>query len=162
MNNKNNSVIVGIISLIIVGAIVAGGMAVLHKPSGISTVSETANVLSAINVNVPLGDTQTVTWNPKDIISDRVSIDVIRKVSDNPASYDLVRVVATSTENDGSATWVPSSLDVGANLYIEIGCVVSDSACNANISNSQVSVLDSSQYMNTASAYQSIEAAANK
>ena len=65
MNNKNNSVIVGIITLIIVGAIVAGGMAVLHKPSGISTVSETANVLSAINVNVPLGDTQTVDMEPK-------------------------------------------------------------------------------------------------
>jgi hypothetical protein len=148
--------------MIIVGAVVAGVVAVNHKPTAISTVSETANVLSAINVNVPLGDTQVVTWNPKDITSDRVAINVIRKVSDNPVSYDLVRVVATSTENDGSATWVPSNLDIGANLYIEIGCTESDSACRASISNSQVSVLDSSQYMNTASAYQSIEAAANK
>jgi hypothetical protein len=161
MKKNNKNVIIGLIALIIVGVIVAGVVVTNHR-SSISAVSEGAAPLSNITSEIALGNTQNVTWNSNDISSGRVTVNVIRKVSDNPATYSLVRTVAISTENDGSATWVPSNKDLGGNLYVEIGCTKTASACRADISSSQLAVLDSSSYLNTANAYQAIEAAMNK
>jgi hypothetical protein len=162
MNKNNKNVIIGLVTLIIIGTIVASLIAMNRKSTGISAISEGATQMSNVISQVALGNTQNVLWNSQDITSNQVAINVIRKVSDNPASYELVRTVATSTANDGSATWAPSSKDLGGNLYVEIGCTKTASACRADISSSQLAVLDSSSYLNTANAYQAIEAAMNK
>jgi len=153
------NIFIAIIAVIVLVAVV-GIFGASHK-GGIATVSETGTMPTA-TTTVALGNTQNVDWNSAGISSERVAVNVIRKVSDNPARYELVRTVATSTENDGSATWVPSDKDLGANLYVEIGCTASASACRADVSSSQFAVVDSGLYLNTASAWQAIEAAANK
>ena len=162
MKKNNKIVIIGLICLVIVGAIVAGLISINRKSTGISTVSEDVTPISNSVSQVALGNTQNVLWNSQSITSNRVAVNIIRRVSDNPAKYELVRTVATSTANDGSATWVPSNKDLGDNLYIEIGCTESAFACRADISSSQLAVLDSNMYTNTANAYQAIEAAMNK
>jgi hypothetical protein len=51
-----------------------------------------------------------------------VNINLIRKVSDNPASYTLVRQIAVNTPNDGVESWNPSQNETGNDLYIEVNC----------------------------------------
>ena len=91
-----------------------------------------------------------------------VAINIIRKTSDNPATYVLVRQVASSTANDGDAVWVPALGDVGPNTYIQVACVESAQACTSAPLNVQpLAVVNDGKNANTASAYQAIEAEYN-
>jgi peptidoglycan hydrolase-like protein with peptidoglycan-binding domain len=51
-----------------------------------------------------------------------VNINLIKKVSDSPKAYKLVRVIAVDTSNDGQENWTPTSTETGSDLYIEITC----------------------------------------
>lgn len=138
-----------------------------NQPASNSSTAPASNVAAAagatlslvnpISGTVDAGQTQTINWTSSNYSAPDVSLSLIRKVSDNPARYELVRMIATSTKNDGSATWVPAPTDVGTGLSIEIGCVLTSNTCTAASSNSAIAVVNDGRFANTASAYQAIE-----
>lgn len=120
------------------------------------------SLLAPLTGTFDAGQTQTVKWTSTNYTPKTVQVALIRKVSDNPARYELVRMVAPATQNDGAATWVPSTKDLGKGLSIEVGCTFSPQACTASKATSQLAVVNDGRYANTASAFQAIEAADNK
>ena len=74
---------------------------------------------------------QSIVWRPQDINSPRVIISLIKRVSTDPDTYDLVRVLASSTPNIGGYTWTIRPNEVSPDTYIEVGCVFSDSECHS-------------------------------
>lgn len=74
---------------------------------------------------------KTVAWVPAYITSPNVQIAVIRKISDTPQTYTLVRFLATSTPNTGTFAYFASSTDSGADRYIQVGCTLTSFACQA-------------------------------
>ena len=142
----------GLLAVVIIAAVILDTAALVGmQPNGLS------------NRNVNVGQTQKVLWSSNGINSNTVSVNLIKKVSDNPATYALVRTISVSKINNGSATWVPAASDVGNGLSLEIGCTPSTQACAA-IDNhtSDLAVVASPAYANTAAAYQAIEAQANR
>jgi len=51
-----------------------------------------------------------------------VNINLIRKTSDSPIKFTLVRTLETNTPNDGQETWVPQNGENSDDLYIEVVC----------------------------------------
>ena len=130
--------------------------------------SAAASKASLALVNAPsgtidAGQTQTVTWTSNGAAPATVNVNLIKKVSDNPARYVLVRTIAQNKSNNGSATWVPAATDTGSGLSVEVACTHSANACQA-AENTGVSlaVVNDGRYANTASAYEAIESAMNK
>lgn len=60
-----------------------------------------------------------------------VNVNLIRKTSESPAAYELVRAIAVNEENDGQLIWTPQDGEEGSDLYIEITCssTVGDGGC---------------------------------
>ncbi len=113
--------------------------------------------------SVQVGQTQTVAWNSSNYSAPTVKVNVIRKVSDNPARYELVRTISAAKSNNGVATWVPAATDVGNGVSLEIGCAPSSVACHAaEKTDSALAVVNTGAYANTAAAYQAIEQLQNK
>lgn len=140
MNKRN------IISILVLAVIVA--IVVIVLPKGNKNTIE-------------VGNKQSLTWVSSDIASSHVVVNIIKKVGENPDRYELVRVVSDKTQNDGTATWIPAKTDVNDNIFIEIGCAVTDNECHAEIISSDLVVIDSNRYQNTASLYDSIERTEN-
>ena len=137
--------------------------AAVNKTIAGALTKATLTISNPISGNVEVGQTQTVTWTSNNYSSPTVSVNLIRKVSDNPARYKLVRTISASTKNDGSATWVPAPTDVGAGLSIEIGCTSSAKPCQAaDTLNTNLAVVPSTRFANTANAYSAIEQLNNK
>jgi hypothetical protein len=130
--------------------------------AGLVAASSSALTALAATKTVDLGQTQTVTWQAANYDTSGVSVNVIRKVSDNPARYELVRTVASDMSNSGSATWVPAWKDIGENDFIQVGCKPSPKACRAGLSQGQLAVVNSDLFSNTAATYQAIEQLNNK
>lgn len=128
----------------------------------ISTIKQNLQNAALPPQTVLLGAEQSITWNKSNFPTDFVRINVIRKVSDVPAAYELIRILSESTANDGSATWVPSQNELGKGVYIEIGCVDSTVACSPSISMTSIAVNSSDENRNTAAAYQVIEERKNR
>ena len=141
--NLNKNLAYGIIAVALV-AIVLAVVSTTARPAAspqnnIVTVSEgTQNAAAAISTTV--GQVQNITWSPANFPSANVSVNVIRKTGDDPARYDMVRVIQASTPNTGTAVWTPSADELGSNIYIEIGCVNAKTACRSTISQSPLSV----------------------
>jgi hypothetical protein len=137
----NKSYTYGVIALALV-AILLASTPLIMKPAAEQSVDVTASVEStdgisntaAVVQSVQVGQSQTVTWNSSSFPSVNIRISLIRKVSDNPASYIVVRTVEAATANDGSHTWVRTAGDTGAGLFVEIGCVSPTTACTSVIS----------------------------
>ena len=78
-------------------------------------------------------------------------------------SYKLIRTIASFTQNDGDAVWVPSKTEIGQNIVIEIACTVTNEKCQATRSTSPIAVIDSGlSAKNTASVYSAFEQSQNK
>ena len=151
---RNTFVLAILIGLIVVASSVASAQAAgpVAKLTLVAPVSGT----------IEIGKTQTVVWKSSNYAAPTVSINVIRKIGSNPNRYTLVRTVAAATQNDGSATWVPSNFDLGQ-VSIEVGCTPSKVACQSGVNTtSNLAVITSAKYLNTASAFQAIEASKNK
>ena len=138
--------IISIIVLIVILVVIA--LIAMPKNNNNSTVIE-------------VGNKQALVWNTSSVSSPKVMVNIIKKVSSNPNTYELVRTVSENTSNDGSATWVPSTNDVNDNLLVEIGCTPTENECRAQTISSDLAVIDSSKYQNVASAYKAIESAEN-
>ncbi len=68
-------------------------------------------------------NTRTVKWTSKGFPEGaKVNVNLIRKVSESPVSYELVRQIEKNAPNDGQAKWTPSKSETGDNLYIEVTC----------------------------------------
>lgn len=85
----------------------------------VSNSTNTAGVASVF-----LSQTKEIKWETKNYPANiGVNINLLRKVSDNPVEYELVRQIAKDTANDGLETWLPLSSDGDkSNLYIEVTC----------------------------------------
>jgi hypothetical protein len=57
-----------------------------------------------------------------------VTINLIKKVSDSPISYEFVRTIASNTANDGSESWAPEANESGDAFYIEVVCASASAA----------------------------------
>lgn len=156
---RNLIVLAAIIGLLIVASSVMAEAAVI-KPAPAAKLALVAPVSGSFET----GQTQSVKWTSTGTKVSTVSVRLIRKVSSNPARYEVVRTISASTANDGSATWVPSNVEAGMNnLSLEIGCKPSAIGCQAGTNTTKtLSVTRTSRYANTASAFQAIEAQNNK
>lgn len=129
--------------------------------------AETVDALLSITSHngggkVEVGQKQAITWTSSNYNSDSVVINILKKVSDNPNRYELVRSISGDISNDGSATWIPAKSDIGSTIVVEVGCKNSTTACNGTLTASTLAVIDSSRFSNTASAFDAIEKADNK
>jgi hypothetical protein len=104
-------------------------------PSGtIRVVDEgTMNFAAAAAESVSVGQSKRVSWNTSDYPSQIVMVSVIRKVSDNPATYQTIRTLP-SVPNNGTTVWTPAAGEIGSNVFVEVGCTETSKACVAHIS----------------------------
>lgn len=80
-----------------------------------------ANATSAPSVKT--GSEQNISWNTVNFsVGSKVSINLIRKVSDSPAKYEFVRKLSTDIANDGSEAWTPLRTEIGNDFMIEVVC----------------------------------------
>ncbi len=166
MTKSMKKTLIGSVSVAVIILVIAAVTTPKSTPSqtpsqAVVTSPASLSLVNPVGGNVELGQRQNVAWTSFNYAPKTVAINIIRKVSDNPARYELVRTVSTATLNDGSAVWVPAMTDLGSNIYVEVACAVSDQACMASESAGSLAVLDTGRYSNTAAAYQAIESAEN-
>ncbi len=66
---------------------------------------------------------RTITWTTTTYPANAgVNINLLKKTTASPATYTLVRRLATDTPNTGTFTWTPKAGEVSADLYIEVTC----------------------------------------
>jgi len=135
-----------------------------NKSTDTSVPADTASLtlLSPVGGTVEVGNQTDIRWTSYNYGSDKVAVNIIRKVSENPNMYELVRTVSAGTSNDGSAVWVPATTDAGENTFVEVGCVLSDQACTATTPTIALAVVNTGAYANTAAVYDAIEQSQNK
>lgn len=81
------------------------------------------NVVSEVSSKIMVGDQNTVRWQTENFPEGAfVHINLIRKVSDNPTQFELVRQVASYAVNDGEEVWTVEKGDLGGELHIEVVC----------------------------------------
>ncbi len=154
---RNLLVLVVILGIVVVASTFA--------PSAHAATATGASIslVSPVKGTIEVGQVWNVRWSTRNYPSKTVSVNLIKKVSSNPNTYALVRTVAASTPNDGKATWVASSNDVGSSVSLEIGCARSKVACVAgDNTSSALAVVPSTRYSNTAAAFKAIEQSKNK
>ncbi|HEY0220917.1 MAG TPA: hypothetical protein VGC58_01710 [Candidatus Paceibacterota bacterium] len=70
-----------------------------------------------------LAGEKTISWKTSNYPSNAgVNINLLKKVSDSPRQFTLVRVLAKDTANDGSEKWIPQSGETGSDMYVEVTC----------------------------------------
>lgn len=92
---------------------------------GVVGIKNTSGLAAIFNANG-----QVISWITDGLASSKtVDINLIRKVSDSPATYVLVRKIADDIKNTGSFVWKPGTDELGTDLFIEVTCSgVSDTA----------------------------------
>ncbi len=111
MINKSKILVAALAGLMLVS-----GASFASAQTKISVTSETESVLK-------VGTENTVKWQTENFPEGAfVNINLLKKVSDNPAQFELVRQIASYTVNDGEETWVPQRGDAGENISIEVTC----------------------------------------
>jgi hypothetical protein len=128
--NKKNIILLGItlICLIILSIFVVRGLKSENHPPSSST-TPTVSVDSVSNTHksnlasvASIYPGKLITWTISEYPRDAgVNINLLRKISDSPITYELVRVIAENTKNDGSEFWQQIETD-GQDLYIELTC----------------------------------------
>ena len=98
--------------------IVASGGEVQKATINIESVTEETQPGAVV-----LSAAKTVRWRTVGYPMDAgININLLRRVSDSPVSYELVRVIARDTINDSTETWIPRSGENTNDLYIEVAC----------------------------------------
>ena len=86
------------------------------EPASVDITSSTSGAVDVNSVNI-------VTWRTENFpVNGKLNISLLKKTSENPDTYELVRTVAEYTQNDGSETWKAERSEIGEELYIQIGC----------------------------------------
>lgn len=115
---------------------------ILGLTFGIFAVANAAQIVSvstSADSVIKTGSNQTVSWRTSDFPENgKVNVNLIRKVTDSPASYVLVRQISSNTDNDGTEAWEANRHEVGENLLIEVTCAdmrAFGNGCVANTDN---------------------------
>ena len=89
---------------------------------------EATVAIQAVTDNVGLASvagvrSKTVSWEARNFPANiGVDINLLRKVSDSPISYTLVRKIVSNTNHDGSEIWTPTASEIVNDLYLEVTC----------------------------------------
>ena len=84
-----------------------------------ATVKSLSVPSGAVSAGVPI----ILRWQSANFPANgKIDINVMRQISQTPRSFVLVRQIAQGIANTGSATWTPSSGDIGGDMYAQIGC----------------------------------------
>jgi len=84
----------------------------------VQSVTSETNESAAILSNV-----KTVRWQTSGYPNGvGVNINLLRKVSDSPKRFVLVRNLFTNVPNDNQKSWTPQDGETGSDLYIEVTC----------------------------------------
>ncbi len=137
----------------------------VEAPVAQAPVEQTASLTltDSISGTVKVGEVQHIKWTSQNYPSPTVTINLLRQESSDPVSYKLIRTIASFTQNDGDAVWVPSKTEIGQNIVIEIACTVTNEKCQATRSTAPIAVVDAgSSAKNTASVYSAFEQSQNK
>lgn len=93
---------------------------VIPATISIKSVSSFDNGLAA---SVVLSNSKIIRWQTSNYPEGvGVNINLLRKVSDTPDTYKLIRTIAKDTPNDGQEKWIPRSGEDGDDIYIEATC----------------------------------------
>jgi len=85
----------------------------------ITSVTKSSSGLASII----LANERLINWQTSNYPSGvGVDINLIRKTSNTPESFSLVRKIAVNTPNDGQEKWTPQSGEIGDDMYIEVVC----------------------------------------
>jgi hypothetical protein len=149
-----------IVIIAIIGLAIAASSAMAEAAPSSAKIS----LITPVSGSFEMGQAQTVKWYTSNYSGSTVSIRLIRKVSSNPNTYEVVRTISDATANDGAATWIPSGAEAGlSGLSLEIGCAPSAKACQSGTATgSSLAVIKSTRYSNTASAFKALEAMNNR
>ncbi len=96
-----------------------------QEPSSVPASVSTESVVNANGdtASVVLSGAKIITWQTSGYPANAgVNINLLRKVSDSPRQFAVVRILATDTVNDGQETWTPQSGENTNDLYIEVTC----------------------------------------
>jgi hypothetical protein len=103
------------------GPVAVGSAPTTKMPLRTAVVSVTS--VSADTASAGDAGSRIVSWKTTDFPKNAtVTINLLRKVSDNPASYEFVAPIAVDTANDGTESWTPSSEEGEGDFYIEVVC----------------------------------------
>jgi cytoskeletal protein RodZ len=123
--NKKLLTVLGVI--IAIGAII-WIVSLKNKPEPapadtVAKVSVTSAGPAQNVANVASTEDKVITWSaeayPKGV---GVNINLLRKASDSPLSYSLVRQIALNSENDGQESWTPAANEKSGDMYVEVTC----------------------------------------
>ena len=91
------------------------------SPATVATLSVVSDTSSASAV---LSGAKTVIWQTTNYPTDvGVNINLIRKISDSPNQFVILRAITTDTPNDGQETWIPQDGENTSDLYVEVTCL---------------------------------------
>ena len=89
-------------------------------PATVSTLSVSNVTSSALAV---FAETKTISWKTSNYPANAgVNINLIKKISDSPREFTLVRTLETDTPNDGEEVWTPQAGENADDLFIEVVC----------------------------------------
>lgn len=108
---------------------------VVEQPATVATESVVDAAQSGGTAAAILAGSKTINWKTTNYPSGvGVNINLVRKVSDSPNTFELVRVLAVDTPNDGQEAWVPVKGEKTNDLYIQVTCSSTYSEFNAGCS----------------------------
>ncbi len=131
--NKETLIPLALVAL----AVIAGGYSLvsdLRNPSSPTSVAVTPGQnpdaqITVLSVSADAtaaaagANTRIVKWQSQNYPAGAtVSINLIKKVSDSPTSYEFVRTLAVNTQNDGIESWSPAAKESGDSFFIEVVC----------------------------------------
>jgi hypothetical protein len=102
---------------------------------GPDAVIHTVAITSDNTATAGQSGTRVITWQSDNFpTSARLGINLLKKVSDQPASYTFVRAIAVNTANDGTESWTPAASETGDQYYIEVVCgpITLQSGCRSS------------------------------
>ncbi len=103
-----------------VSAVTAQPVASVSVQSVKNNVSQTADLMLAGS------SSHTITWQTNGYPANvGVNVNLLRKTSDIPAMYTLIRQLASDAPNTGSFAWTPQQGESGSDVYIEVTCSTS-------------------------------------
>jgi hypothetical protein len=87
------------------------------------SVSGDSNPTAIGFASVVQSGVKTVKWQTSNYPLDAgVNINLLKKISDSPKSFVLVRPLAKDIVNDGEESWTPTFSENSSDIYIEVTC----------------------------------------
>jgi len=125
--NKNKYIVLFVVIILVIALWAFSSYKSDKSIENTPTSPATVSMLSITNVTSPssavLAGARDINWEAGNYPKNAgVNINLIRKVSDSPRQFTLVRVLASDVPNTGKYTWFTQSEDNSSDLYIEVTC----------------------------------------